>query len=116
MKFIKLDTDASAENMAGEISVHQASRSQCSSLERGVGVTTLLLERGTDIDVQDESHVPWSHIQSSFGPVQMAQALFDHGANVNSGPNGRECKTSLRPTLEGKHHIVSLSDKTLTRT
>jgi ankyrin repeat protein len=44
-----------------------------------------------------------SHSQSNFGPVQIAQALLDHGANVNAEIN--EGETSLCQELEGEYHI-----------
>ena len=44
-----------------------------------------------------------SHLQSNFGPVQIAQALLDHGANVNAGNN--EGETSLYQELEDEYRV-----------
>ena len=56
-----------------------------------------------DINAQYENHTTLSHLQSNVGPVQIAQALLDHGANINARNNGGE--TSLYPRLKGKYHI-----------
>jgi ankyrin repeat protein len=37
------------------------------------------------IKIHGENRMMPSHLQSDFGPVQIAQALLDHGANVNAG-------------------------------
>jgi ankyrin repeat protein len=61
------------------------------SRERGIpaGVAQLLPELGSDmINIQDENRMTPSHLQSDFGPVQIALALLDHGANVNAGIKG----------------------------
>ena len=42
-------------------------------------------------------------LKSDFGSVQMAQALLDHGANVNIGNNWGEI--SSYQELEGEYHI-----------
>lgn len=70
--------------------MRQVSRGQCGSQKRSVGDAQPLLERGMDTNAQDEKHLTPSHLQSIFGQVQIAQALLDHGANVNAGSNGRD--------------------------
>ena len=94
--------DTSLENKTGETPVHQASRGQYSSRDRSASGTQLLPERGMGINVQG-NHVTPSHLQSNFGPVQVAQALLDYGANVDTRSNGNE--TSLYQGLEGEYHI-----------
>ena len=66
------------------------------SRERGVlvGAEQILPERGVDINVQDEDQMTSLHQRSGFGPVQIAQALLDHGANVNAGINAGESSPS----------------------
>ncbi len=104
MIFIELNADTSVENKISETSVHQVSRGgQYGSRERGVGVAQLLLERGMDINAQDEDRMTPSHLQSHFSPAETAQALLDHGANVNARINGGEI--SLYQEFEGEYHI-----------
>jgi ankyrin repeat protein len=101
---IELKADAYVENKTGETSVHQVSQGQDCPWECSVG-TQLLLKCGMDINAQDENHnlkTP-SHLQSNFGLVQMAQALLNHGANVNAGNN--RGGTLLCQELEGEYHI-----------
>ena len=59
-----------------------------------------------DINAQNENHMTLSDLQSNFGPVQIAQALLDHGANVNAGIN--EGETSSCQELEGEYHIHAI--------
>ena len=94
--------DTSLENKTGETPVHQASRGQYSSRDRSASGTQLLPERGVGINVQG-NHVTPSHLQSDFGPVEVAQALLDRGANVNASNDGSE--SSLYQGLEGGYHI-----------
>ena len=88
MEFIELNADISVG--------HYHSR------ERGVrvGVEQLLPERGVDTNVQDENQMTPLHLRSNFGPVQIAQALLDHGANVNAGINAGS--TSASQESEGE--------------
>jgi ankyrin repeat protein len=101
--FLELNADASAENKTGETSVHQVSRGQYGSQECGVGVLQPYPERDADINAQDENNMTPSCLKSDFGLVQMAQALLDHGANVNTGNNWGEI--SSYQELEGEYRI-----------
>jgi ankyrin repeat protein len=80
------NADASVENKRSDTPVCQSSRGQYDTGERSADVAQLILELSVNIDTQvnaqDEKH--------DFGPVQMAQALIDHGANVNAGNDGSE--------------------------
>ena len=99
--------DANAENNNGQTPLHALSESQTYDTSRGgvrgARVAQLLPERGVDIYVRDKNRVTPSYLQINFGPVQVAQALLDRGANVNAGSNGDE--TSLYQELEGEYHI-----------
>ena len=84
--------------------MHQVSRDQYGSRERGVGVAQLLREHGWDINMQDENHTTLSHFQFNFGPVQIAQGLLDDSTtNVNASNTRGE--TLSYQELEGKSHI-----------
>ncbi len=89
MKFIELNADASVENKTGETSVHQVSRGQISSRERGVGdngvlVAQLLLERGADANVSDDNDQTPLHLASYFGRIEIVRVLLNAGANANA--------------------------------
>ena len=106
MEFIELIADASVANKAGETSVHPVLRGQYVSQELGLVVAQLLPEHGEDINFPDEIHrtpPPSYDLRSNFGPVEILQALLDHGANVNGGNNRGE--PPLYQELEGKSHI-----------
>ena len=101
MEFIELNPDVSVIKTV-ETSVHQVSRGQSSFPERGVSISQLSPERGVHINAQDENDMTPSHLQSNFGPVQIAQALLDHGANVYGNNVG---ETSLYQESEGEYYI-----------
>ena len=90
------------ENKTGETSVHQVIR-QYDSMEGGVGVSQLSLEHG--VDTLDEVHP--MRTPFNFVVVEIAQALLNHGANVNAGGSGGESlrETSSYQGLEGEYHI-----------
>jgi len=103
VNFIEPNADSSK---ISETSVHQVvSQGQYGSPGRVVGVAQPLLERGVGINAQDEGHIMMtpSHLQYHFGPAEIAQALLDHGANVNARINGGE--TSLYQEFGGEYHI-----------
>jgi len=101
VEFIEFNTDASVEHKTGEISVHQVSRS--GRLGFLACVARLLPGRDMDTNAQDENHMASSRLQPDFGPVLMAQALIDRGANVSAGINGGEAL--LYQEAEGEYHI-----------
>jgi ankyrin repeat protein len=59
-----------------------------------------LRNHGADNSMQGENPMM---LQCDFGRLQVAQALLDHGANINAGNNVDE--TSLYRELEGKYHV-----------
>lgn len=63
-----------------------------------VGVSQLFPE--LDINLRAENSVTRLDSQPNFGPVQIVQALLDHGANVNAGINGGETSSSQEPEGE----------------
>ena len=65
--------------------------------ERSVQVAQLLPE--LDINTHDENPTRLE-LQPNFGPVQIAQALLEHGANANAGINGGETTSSQEPDGE----------------
>lgn len=98
-----LDIDAFVEKQEGETSVHHVLRGQYGSWGRGVGVAQL---PESDVEnTQDESQMTSSYLRSKFGPVQTAQALLNHGANVNAGNNGGELEGVH---VQNKNHLTPL--------
>ena len=74
-----MDAGASVENKTSEDLVHQPSQSHYVLRESGVGTQVSLPDLFMDATVT-VSYVA----QSNFDPVQMAQELVNHGANVNA--------------------------------
>lgn len=100
--FIELHADAAVENKTDETSVHQIIR-QYDSMECGVGVAQLSLEH--DVDTQDANHA--MRTQFKFVVAEIAQALLNHGANINAGASGDDSlrETSSYRGSEGEYHI-----------
>jgi hypothetical protein len=101
--------DANAEDNNGKTPLHILSERQIydkSDVGDGKDIETPLPrspDRGADNNVQDENPMTLFCSQCDFGRLQIAQALLDHGANVNAGNNVDE--TSLYRELEGKYHV-----------
>ena len=98
----KFNADTTSENKIRETSVHQVSQVQYDFRERGVGNAQLSLERGVDFNAQEKIDMLPSYLWSNFGPVQIVQALLDHGASVNTRNNGGETSPYLES--EGEYH------------
>jgi ankyrin repeat protein len=77
--------DANAEDNNGRTPLHLLSERH---LSEEPDVDVLNHDDGVDINEKNEHHMTPSHPNSNFGPIQMAQALLKHGANVNAGNNG----------------------------
>jgi ankyrin repeat protein len=80
--------NASAKNAQGQTPLHLASQcpyqgpdcSQCN----GVGVAKLLLEHGTDVDVQDQNHATPLDLASHYGRTEIASLLLHHRDKANT--------------------------------
>jgi ankyrin repeat protein len=85
------------EKNTGETSSHHV------SLVRFGTLTQVLLERGADINSQDENHMTPLHIASLYGRLDIVRILVDHGAATNLVENlGR---TPLHLVAEGKYNF-----------
>jgi len=102
---IEPSADATTENKMVDLetSVQQVSRGQYSSWRRGIGIARQPLERGVDLNPQDEHQMTPSHLQSNLGPIQIAILLLAHGANLNARKNGDEIL--LYQEIEGEYYI-----------
>ena len=89
--------DANAEDNNSKTPLHMLSEFQID--DESESPSQLPPYRGADSNLQDADPKTPFHSQHDFGPVQIAQALLDHGANVNAGNNVDE--TSLYG--EGKY-------------
>jgi ankyrin repeat protein len=89
--------DANAEDNNGKTPLHMLSEFQI--YDKSDSPSQLPLYHVADNNPQDANPMTPFRSQSNFGPVQIAQALLDHGANVNAGNNMDE--TSLYRGLEG---------------
>ena len=76
--------DANAETNRGKTPLHILSERKING-EHDVDV--LNHEHSMVITERNEHCITPSHPHSDFGPIQMAQALLEHGANVNAGNN-----------------------------
>jgi ankyrin repeat protein len=66
-----------------ETALHAVSRGKDNSQE-GVRVARLLLERGGDVDAENDDRRTPLHAASYYGRPDIAQLLLDHGANTNA--------------------------------
>lgn len=100
--FIEFHADAPVENKTDETSVHQVIRHH-DSMECGVGIAQPSLAHG--MNTQYENHAMGTPF--NFVVVEIAQALLNHGANVNVGSSGGESlrETSPYQGLEGEYNI-----------
>ena len=94
--------DANAEDNNGNTPLHMLSEFQTD--DESDSPSQLPPYRSTDNNLQDAGPKTPFDSQHDFGPVQIAQALLDHGANVNAGNNADE--TSVYRALEGKYHSI----------
>ena len=102
--FIERSADATLENNMGEISVQQVSPGHNGSQERGLGLVQQSLERGVDLNAQDENQMTRPrYLPSNLGPIQMATLLLYHGADPNAGKNGGEDPSCQE--IEGEYYI-----------
>jgi ankyrin repeat protein len=97
--------NASAKNAQGQTPLHLASQSpyqgpDCSQCN-GVGVAKLLLEHGTDVDVQDQNHATPLDLASHYGRTEIASLLLHHGDKANTKIDQRA--TLHQPGLDGVH-------------
>jgi ankyrin repeat protein len=80
--------NASATNAQGQTPLHLAS--QCPyqgadySQGDGVGVARLLLEHGTDVDVQDKNHATPLDLALQYGRTEIASLLLHHKDKANA--------------------------------
>ena len=91
--------NANVENIQGETPLHLVSRGQYSTQERGVSVVQLLIERGSNVDTQDKSHLTPLHLASYYGKLEIVRVLLHHGARVYT--KGNLGQTSLHLALDG---------------
>jgi ankyrin repeat protein len=77
--------DANAETNSGKTPLHILSERK---INGEPDVDVLNHEHSMTITERNEHHKTPSHPHSNFGPIQMAQALLKHGANVNAGISG----------------------------
>ena len=74
--------DMNAADKLGGMALHMVSRGKYDSQEQGVGIARLLLERGVDVNAQQKDNWTSLHWAAITGKVEVAQVLFDHGANA----------------------------------
>ena len=77
--------DANVEDNNGKTPLHILSERQI--YDNNDPVLQSPLYHDADNNLQDADPMTPFHSQHDFGPVQIAQALLDHGANVNAGNN-----------------------------
>ena len=89
--------NANAEDNNGKTPLHILSEHRIYDDDDSVLQSTPY--RGADINLQDADPMTPLLSQHDFDPVQIAQALLDHGANVNAGNNIDKAPSYLK--LEG---------------
>ncbi|KAN0142126.1 Ankyrin repeat-containing domain protein [Lactarius tabidus] len=93
--------NTAAENEDGEIPLHLVSRGQYVSQESGVDIVQILLERGVGVNATDGHQNTSLHSASSYGRLEIARVLLDHGANPSS-ENDR-AQTPLHIVSQGSY-------------
>ena len=93
--------DANAENKNGETALHIVSRGKYDSQEQGVGIARLLLEHGVDVNARQKGNWTSLHWAAFTGKAEVAQVLFDHGANAKLETEDGE--TALHMVSRGKY-------------
>ena len=95
----------------GETPLHMVSRGRFDSQERGAGTARLLLKHGVDVDARRKDSWTSLHCAAFNGRVDIAQVLFDHGANAKL--ETKQGETALHIVSRGKYdseeHGVSLA-------
>ena len=79
--------DANVEDNNGKTPLHILSERRIHDDDDDDSVLQSPLYRGADNNFQDTDPLTPFHSQDDVGPVQIAQALLDHGANVNARNN-----------------------------
>ena len=82
---LDLGSDVNAGDNNGKTPLHVLS--ECQIYDDGDSVLQSPPYRGADNNLQDADPMTPFHSLHDFGPVQIAQALLDRGANVNAGNN-----------------------------
>jgi ankyrin repeat protein len=93
---VKLD----ATNHQGETALNVVSRGR-HDLQDGVCVTQLLLERGVDVNAEDNGHNSSLHAASYAGNLEIARVLLNHGAQADAKNNRGE--TPLHEVSHGEY-------------
>ncbi|KAH8995437.1 ankyrin repeat-containing domain protein [Lactarius akahatsu] len=77
------DVEVNAKNHWGDTALHVISRGKHDSQD-GVGVAQLLLERGGDVNMENNDRRTPLDTASYFGRFDIAQVLLEHGAKANA--------------------------------
>ncbi|KAH9066250.1 ankyrin repeat-containing domain protein [Lactarius vividus] len=77
------DIKVNAKNHWGDTALHVVSRGEHDSQD-GVGVAQLLLERGGDVNTENNDHKTPLDTASYFGRFDIVQVLLDHDAKANA--------------------------------
>ena len=96
------DPEANAEGSMGSKPLHEVSYGKYKSLEDGVRVAQLLLERGADVNTRRNDHWTPLHIASYFGNAEIARLLLDHGADPEANAGGRLGEKPLHQVSYGE--------------
>ncbi|KAH8979869.1 ankyrin repeat-containing domain protein [Lactarius akahatsu] len=91
---------SNAKNRRGETALHVVSRGRYDSKD-GVRVAMLLLERGIDVNAQNNDRDSPLHSASFNGKIGIARVLLDHDAKVSAKNNRGE--TPLHQVSQGEY-------------
>ena len=109
-----LDNGANAmlKTDSGETALHALANGKHESLEEGVRVAQLLLDRGMNGNTLDKYQRTPLHVASEYGSFEIVRLLLDHGTDANMEDDSGE--TALHKVSCGKYksqggvHVVRL--------
>ena len=95
-----IEPNADMGSDMGYISAQQVPRGDCGSWEHGLDFAPQSLERGIDLNMQEDNQMTQTYLQLNLGPFQIAVLLLYYGANHNIGG-----EAPIYQEIKGEYYI-----------